>query len=124
MKTVEVLKAARELISSPEHWIKGVLALPFDGVADEGEELDVMDPKSTCFCSLGALYRANGKNSIYSGWRDTRALPGYNELALAVSEIAATSEIADFNDDDETEHADVLRMFDLAIGIAEEREHG
>ena len=41
---VEVLKAARELISTPERWTKGKYSKPMDGVY------------GLCYCSLGAIY--------------------------------------------------------------------
>lgn len=55
MKTVEVLRQVRELISVPAKWIQGEYA------RDGGTGwVDPKDPEAACFCVVGALSRVTG----------------------------------------------------------------
>ena len=96
----QALIKARELLADPTHWTKQTNAKDA-----HGNQVCVRDPKASCWCSLGALDYAGAE------FEDTElvyaALPGWAE-----------NSIAEFNDADTTTHADVLALFDRAIGVS------
>lgn len=49
MRTVDILRAAREKIARPEHWTKGMYAR-----ATDGEYAAPRSPRAVCWCALGA----------------------------------------------------------------------
>lgn len=55
MPRIEVLKAARQLISNPANWCTHALAM-----TPSGDTVDVLYEKATRFCALGALYKTVG----------------------------------------------------------------
>ena len=91
MTTLEILKAARELLAVPERWTKGALARSQNG--------DDVNPKSSeaahSFCIVGAIGRSN---------------IDYDSFDLAY-----------WNDAPERTHAEVLARFDEAIVKLEEK---
>ncbi len=90
MATVrENLIAAKALIDTPEKWGKGAY-----------------EPSPGCFCILGALFEASGRQTAYGAPYDAieRQLPWGNK-----------SGIVKFNDAPETTHADIMALFDRAI---------
>lgn len=114
---VEVLTEARELITPPERWTRGWYARDA-----EGREVDATDPNAVCFCSIGALCRAEG-----------RFEPGVSPVATEYLIEATGSEdtfgILDFNDGKlpdpwskprhaPARHRKVLAAFDRAIELA------
>lgn len=97
------LTAARALIAAPERWTKGVSGRTADG----GPSLAIDMSDATCFCSIGALWRVS-----HSHWKAERILHD------TVYTTTPFGNIASFNDDPATTHADVLRVFDVAIARA------
>ncbi len=102
MNTLEVLKLARDLISTPDKWIKDEFALDSDG-----DVVDEISENAVCFCSYGAFNRVllmynvhtyDAKNVL----TDIIKTQGYNS-------------IVQWNDAPERTHADVLATFDMAI---------
>lgn len=88
----ETLIKAKEIISDPDKWIK-------DNYYDPDRE--------GCYCSLGALGMAeDGHPSGFSFSLKYYLSEGLPEGLYSV---------ADFNDDPETTHSDVMAMFDKAI---------
>lgn len=102
MKDSDILRAAKELINTPERWTKGCLAR-----TQQGDPTIVDDPDAVCFCMLGALAKVSQGQNHYTG----EIL--YEELEEPIS---------NFNDDENTTHADVMAAFDRAIKLAEEQE--
>lgn len=91
MATVrENLIAARALIDTPEKWGKGDY-----------------QPRPGCFCSIGAIDAACGRMS-----ENAEAI---DALRAALPERFERDGVVAFNDDDSTEHTDIMALFDRAI---------
>jgi hypothetical protein len=97
---VEQLKAARELISDPEHWCRGAYAR-----RKNGSECNSWSKSAHSFCALGA-FRGYGDNA----WR-TLNLAAKNMGFLSAHHL-----------NDSTDHATVMEMFDRAIEHAESND--
>lgn len=98
--TLQILEEARALISAPSAWIKRDLARDRHGdvVAPDGQS-------AYCWCAVGALQKVDD-----AGVEQHEALDRLRDsLGLAHRDVA------EFNDDPRTIHADVLALFDRAI---------
>lgn len=108
MSTKELLQLGKKVIEDPNNWIKGHYAQDKSG--------KISDPSSedaTCFCSLGALYKAAGDQiesmEVYQAERILNHLtPRFN--------------VVNFNDDPNVSHDQVMGLWDEAIKRAEEKE--
>ncbi len=100
MTAIEILKAARETLSTPDRWTKKMYAKDATG-----KSVSYCDPRATCFCVNGALMKAE---SCFTS-------PGYLPASEALRVIVGPS-IPSWNDAPETTHADVLDALDRAIG--------
>lgn len=107
MKTLEVLRKARELISKPEHWTRHKYARDVRGLP-----APVHDEAAFCFCALGALRKVNNKHSDF-------CRPA-TVLASALPE--SITSVSVFNDT--RTHAEVLALFDKAICMEEAKLSG
>lgn len=113
MTALEILKAARELLSDESRWTKEASARTI-----AGEETDALSRKAVCWCMDGAIEKAMG------GWSSCR-----DEYSKAADALAASThdgigvlhrdEFVLFNDDPKTTHADMLAAFDRAIAALE-----
>ncbi len=132
MTALEVLKAARELLSNEKRWAKSALAI---GPDPDGEapfaETNATDPEAYCFCAMGAILRVAGDDDERHG----AGVPALSALADALDRryvsrftdedggyeytLSPANAISDFNDDDDTKHADVLAAFSRAIASLE-----
>ena len=102
MTTLEILRAARELISDPAKWTQGAYARD-----EKGFQLCTgYDTGATCWCAIGAL------EHIYASMSELEAI---RYLTLAVSEWPAKV-------NDHKGHAAVLDMYDRAIALAEKEK--
>lgn len=99
MKSSEYLIAAKAVIADPaNHLQSGVFA------EDEyGEELLGHDPRACKFCSVGALMKVGGY--VFS--------EAYTYLQRSANAMGGRSAVTIYNDTHD--HADVMRLFDLAI---------
>lgn len=97
---VDVLVAARELISVSERWTQGETARDRDGRFVLSDSKDAV-----CWCGLGALTKAVKASSFWFEARD---------LLLRVE----PGGIAKFNDAKGRTHAEVVALFDSAIALA------
>lgn len=96
MSGLEVLRAARDRISSPERWCVG-----FSAVDAQGNGVDPRNPNARRWCSIGAIGAVS------------RA-PGHDEHAyIALSEAMGGEFVGDWND--AHTHVQVLAAFDRAI---------
>ncbi len=97
MSPLNILKAARKLISDPKHWTTGVLA------RDKfGQNIYPTHSNAVCWCSLGALTHVANKD-INNRRLASKALhDNLQELFLT-----------HFNDSNI--HATVLALFDYTI---------
>jgi hypothetical protein len=103
--SLEILKGARELLSDPTRWAKGYYAYTADG-----QQTSPVTPEAACFCVWGALDKVTGTffgpDAFAAGMYLGNQLPeGWPSLA-------------NFNDAEETTHADLLALFDKAIESA------
>lgn len=101
----DILRAARELISTPEKWTQEWYS------RDESGEWVSLSTAS-CFCAVGALARASGLDDA-SDFED-RTLSKFFERAIGASSIV------NWNDDKDRTHAEILAGFDRAIALAEQ----
>ena len=103
--TVEILKAARDLIAKPENWTQGESARD-----DRGRRVDVYSRRAKCFCSIGAIYRVSSTDEEAN--RSRKAL--IDQLPMERRFITT------FNDTHS--HSEVLDLFSKAISSAEEKQ--
>lgn len=103
---LDVLQGARELLADEAKWTKGVMARREDGVQVSAE-----DPRATCFCAFGAISKV-APQAPYATAFDIRCRA---DKALYAVLPEGFSSVEDFNDADETTHADVLALFDRAV---------
>lgn len=122
MKTSEILKKAKSLIDSPEKWAKGHYATD-----DCGYQVNVMDKRAACFCSVGAVQRATHEGLMRSeqalatlNGRSDKAFATLNRQLKGCSGTFARRNVVDFND--YHTHTEVMDMFDRAIAAAEQEE--
>lgn len=94
---LELLQKARKIIEHPDNWARGEFARDL-----QGADISWESPEAVCFCSLGALKKADGKWTSDSG--------RYAAGQLAVHMIG---EISYFNDT--RSHAEVLAAWDATI---------
>jgi hypothetical protein len=110
LKPITVLRRARKLIADRNAWIKGSFIGKRKG--------------AQCYCALGALATgagvkvANGKtlSNADSGCLPTEYYVAHQLLRKAIGD--GFQWVPSFNDDNRTQHADVLKMFDKAIELA------
>lgn len=109
MKTSDLLKQAKTLISKPENWTTGFCARNSDG-----NGIPYTSDEAVCFCSLGAAGRiasmynhAFGFDEAYSQMRDYLM-------------VAVPYDVPDFNDTHS--HIEVMELWDKAIALAEKDE--
>lgn len=105
MNTLEVLVAARELISAPERWTTGVLARN-----SKRHTVEPDDPSAICWCGMGAVVAVTPPQERVLAPNDHwMYLPALNRLRATVGYDI----FPDFNDSHD--HAQVLAAFDAAI---------
>ena len=97
-----ILTRARELIEDPVNWIQGPHA-----VDEDHEPVDAESLNACAWCAWGAMESISDQTGV-SLW------PAYDVLTKEAVR-AGFPEIWHLNDDDETEHSDVLAAFDAAI---------
>lgn len=110
MTPAEQLRAAKALIDTPERWTKKVFARNAAGFG-----VDVDNPDAVCFCSLGAIAKVvdHDPREVWIGCGIE--LPrNYLEQAAGGFRF-----VTDINDDHDTTHADIMKLFDDAIALAE-----
>ena len=102
-----LLRRAKERIGTPEKWTKGFLARNGRRYSESP-----YSERATCWCAVGAIAA------------ELRMIPP--DLYLdAVNYLSAPLRgtafplIADFNDAGSTHHADIMRLYDEAILLAE-----
>lgn len=103
MTVVEILKAARARIATPEHWCQGKMA-----VDAEGNSVPVASPDAVRWCALGALYAVGAR-----GREDQDA---YAALLKQVHPMAFAP-LSTFNNTHS--HSEVVAIFDRAIAATE-----
>lgn len=107
---VEVLEAARSLISAPERWTQNWVARDADG-----EQVEFRATTATCFCSVGAVMRSVRDLNLP---RYGDADPIFDAVMLLRANTGKFS-VASFND--KSTHEQVLAVFDKTIKETKER---
>ena len=95
--TIEILKAARDLIAKPENWTQGSYYEVKGG--------------NHCYCALGAIDKVSDGGG---------AFPIEALIAKGFLERAGMQNVADFNDSHT--HSEVIDLFSKAISSAEEKQ--
>lgn len=98
----DILRKAKALIATPDKWHRGDF---FAGFKDQEPDLEDV-PRGTPADIWGAVALA------YGAWGVTPA-----DEALEAATPKGFCDIHDFNDDPKTTHADVLALFDRALGV-------
>lgn len=106
MNVVEVLKAAKAKIDTPEKWTKGYYAR-----AKDGNIRDATDKDACSFCSMGAIY------SITDHMPEHGVLLAERVGAYLIAAMGTT--VVDFNDRRAKDHEEVMAAWDRAIALAE-----
>jgi hypothetical protein len=101
MSAKQLLVAARAVIEKPENWTQAAYARE----GKDGRAVSTNHPDATCFCSIGAVYRA--ANDL--GLPRSEALSALGEQADKYGYFTIHS----FNDSHT--HEEVLALFDDAI---------
>lgn len=104
MTALEILRAARALISKPERWTQGSNARN----PRTKRRVSVRSPLAGQFCAVGSMDRVfNGSLPRFERWN----------AGAALSEMIAPFSLSDFNDTHT--HPEVLALFDRAIARLE-----
>ena len=106
MTTLEILKAARELLAVPERWTKGVGARDSKGIA-----VDWDDDSVYCRCAYIAI-------STVCGGQRPKEYSAFGALGFRRGHDLFT-----WNDAPERTHAEVLARFDTAIAKLQRQVH-
>lgn len=99
--TIEILEKARGLITDRYNWTRGSYARD-----DTGEVCNVDDPKSVCWCTLGAISKVSERD-LKKEHRATLAIQNFLDGTYGFSHVAR------FNDNHS--HEEVLSVFDMTI---------
>jgi hypothetical protein len=97
----QILIDARKLIEKPENWTQGTFARDAQGKAEYS-----CSPYATCWCAVGALHKVceDGEDLAEKAWSFLNMHAGAYANAPYLNDTG--------------KHADVLAMFDRAIGVA------
>ncbi|MGD1957175.1 MAG: hypothetical protein ACFBZ9_18510 [Sphingomonadales bacterium] len=110
MSPAETLRAAKALIQKPENWCQGAY------VRDKtGREVAFDDPLGCQWCAEGAVYKEVDARGVLDS-RASRPFILLRDVAVKMGATRGTKI------NDTTDHPTVMRMFDLAIEMAEEEE--
>jgi hypothetical protein len=107
MSAREQLIAARALIADPAKWTQGWFAK-----TAKGQRVGPEEDKAVCWCVMGAL-----KVTSPAGVYHPIHAPAYPFLSRAAESVKGSFGSPAWVNDT-TDHATVLRMFDLAIELA------
>ena len=113
MSTLEVLKAARELISVRERWTQGLSARNA-----RGARVKPQTEEATCWCAIGAICRTAEPGTLHRPvGPDSPVWPAIDELSKGLR-----FGLAYFND--HNPHSRVLARFDRTIARLEKEATG
>lgn len=115
MNTIDILKAARELLSDPAHWTQGWYAKDA-----RGEDVIYNGGKAVCWCMQGALAYVTCTETQGADW--SGALTALAELTKHVPDgerdLLRHHAIA-YNDAVGRKHEEILSWFDKTIAAME-----
>ena len=123
MTTIEILKAARQVIEKPEHWTQGQYAR-----TAENAGVSYSNPRAFCFCSQGAILKASHDQSLKGtaefSYNKDDLVPEIDEAITRLDQFCVGGGIEQFNDAPGRTHAEVLAKFDEAIASLETQGYG
>lgn len=108
--TLDILKAARSIISDEKNWTQGTFAKDVDGMM-----VSAASPDATCFCSLGAILKVMDSNLFIF---KTDAVKYLNKAVYILGETDTPDEEDSYIYNDTHEHSQVMLMWDKAIELA------
>jgi hypothetical protein len=111
MTPIELLRAARQKITSPENFTRGTWARDANG-----KSVPPSDPSATCWCAEGALIAVSGRKPPISGGTANPNPPELIEAGRRLTSVMGDS-ITRFSDT--FRHLLVLRGFDECIETLE-----
>jgi len=119
MTTLEQLLDARSRISRPRDWVQGGSAQTL-----MGEWIEPNNPRAVAWCAYGACRAACLEfplDESVTGWLlvDDRIDEAFDQLHPDYDRG-----YIDFNDEEDTKHEQILRIFDLAIKLEREKVNG
>lgn len=100
MTDLEIIKAARQVISDPDHWLRNHYAENADGETCWGYQEDAIK-----WCSTGAIQKVGGNDTMISG---------------IIAEAAGIISLIEANDH-ANDHAEIMAVWDRAIAKLEEK---
>jgi hypothetical protein len=103
-KLLELITAGQELIRDPAHWTQGIYARN-----SAGEAVGMLSDRAFCFCSIGALHRAQHNLDLEYELIDQ----AHEILDKATGEIESVVKANDSNS-----HDYVMGMWDRAKELA------
>lgn len=111
---IATLKRMRELLDEPKNWCQQAIAKTVTG-----KSVDVWDEDVVSLCLVGAkeksIWDSEDDKGVDIGLSDARNKYTISGLVSAVLEYELGKPAVDFNDDPDTEHADVLALIDASI---------
>lgn len=112
-----ILIKGKSLIGTPDLWIKGSFARDKNGNA-----VPICDGTATCWCARGAIRRAD-LDLGFVGEEDYGIFRSsdYCRIAAAFLDEAMGDFVERFNDSPGTRHEDIMKAFDKAIVLAEDK---
>lgn len=114
MSVKDLLVAAKNKIANEANWTKGTFAR-----TAEGETVIPASKSATCWCSVGALVAASAKLEDPKRLKWVGAASDILDAAAKAVMDVPQGVRATVHINDTGSHADVMRMFDLAIQKAE-----
>jgi hypothetical protein len=110
MSSADILKAAKQLISTPDKWTKGVYARNVAGDEVKADPMNGRFTDAVSWCAVGSIREVCGK-----------------EMASFDGPIRCLFEATDegwigptvYNDTSDRTHEEIMALFDQAIEIAE-----
>jgi hypothetical protein len=106
MNTVEILKAARDLIADETKWTQGCSAKDA-----KGEYVSPLSVEAVCFCAIGAVSKVSGQPAFVAD---------KSEPARYLWEVIGVRDQFVFEFNDTHTHPEVIALFDKAIARAEQ----
>lgn len=116
MNTVEILMRAKVKIVCG--WTQGMLAED-----EDGSDCVPTDPAAVCWCSMGAIESAVGRERSSAGWpyeQRQEYQAAIDALKRIILRDFKETEIPVWNDDEHRTKDEVLNAFDKAIALAKE----
>lgn len=108
MSTADNLRRAKALIEDPKHWCQGASARD-----SEGNRVWEQSSEAVQWCAEGVLCHLDLARDFQS--------PEWDVLILASTEILGKITAVPYEVNDDIGHAAVMRMYDRAIELADER---